>query len=370
LRNSWRALVNPDTRHDEERLASRLIKEITALADHPMRLMEVCGTHTIAIFRAGIKPLLADSVELISGPGCPVCVTPTGEIDRAIAVSRRPEVILTTFGDLMRVPGSSSSFQQERAQGSAIRVILSPLDAVQIAEANPDKSVVFFAVGFETTSPAIAAAAQEARRKGLTNFFLLSSQRLVPPALRALLFAGKAAIDGLILPGHVSVIIGRLPYLFVAGEFGIPGVITGFEPLDILEGIYMLMRQKKEGRVAIEIQYSRAVKEQGTERARAVMEEVFVPADVRWRGLGVIPASGLILREEFWALDAARVFDLPYMEAGEPAGCLCGEVLQGLRRPPDCPLFGTRCTPMDPVGACMVSLEGNCAAYYKYGGVP
>jgi hydrogenase expression/formation protein HypD len=369
LTNFWRALVNPDKRDDEERLASRLLKEITALADCPMRLMEVCGTHTIAIFRSGIKSLLADAIELISGPGCPVCVTPVGEIDRAIALSRRPEVILTTFGDLMRVPGSSSSFQQERAQGSAIRVILSPLDAVQIAQENPDKTAVFFAVGFETTSPAIAAAVQEARRRGLKNFYLLSSQRLVPPALRALLAAGKAAIDGFILPGHVSVIIGRLPYFFVADEFGIPGVITGFEPLDILEGIYLLLRQKKEGRAAIEIQYSRAVKEQGNERARAIMEEVFAPADARWRGLGVIPASGLVLREAFWALDAARAFDLPYVEAADPAGCLCGEVLQGLSRPPDCPLFGTRCTPVDPIGACMVSTEGSCAAYYKYGGV-
>jgi hydrogenase expression/formation protein HypD len=361
--------VNPDKRDDEERLASRLLKEITALADHPLRLMEVCGTHTIAIFRAGIKPLLADSVELISGPGCPVCVTPTGEIDRAIALSRRQEVILATFGDLMRVPGSSSSFQQERATGSAIRVILSPLDAVQIAQENPDKTAVFFAVGFETTSPAIAAAVLEARRRQVKNLYLLSSQRLVPPALRALLAAGKAAIDGFILPGHVSVIIGRIPYLFVADEFGTPGVITGFEPLDILEGIYMLMRQKKEGRATIEIQYSRAVKEQGNPRARAIMEEVFVPADASWRGLGTIPASGLMLREEFWAMDAARVFDLPYVEAEEPPGCLCSEVLQGLRRPPDCPLFGTRCTPVDPVGACMVSTEGSCAAYYKYGGV-
>jgi hydrogenase expression/formation protein HypD len=360
--------VNPHKRYDEETRAARLLHEITALADHPMRLMEVCGTHTIAIFRSGIKSLLADSVELISGPGCPVCVTPMGEMDRAIALSRRPEVILTTFGDLMRVPGSSSSFQQERATGSAIRVILSPLDAVQIAEENPDKSIVFFAVGFETTSPAIAAAAQEARRREVKNFYLLSSQRLVPPALKALLVAGKAAIDGFILPGHVSVIIGRLPYLFVAEEFGIPGVITGFEPLDILEGIYMLMRQKKERRAAIEIQYRRAVTEQGNERARTIMGEVFVPADARWRGLGTITASGLILREEFGAMDAARVFDLPYVEAGEPPGCLCSEVLQGLRRPPDCPLFGTRCTPEEPVGACMVSTEGSCAAYYKYGG--
>ena len=361
--------MNPHKRHDEERLASSLLKKIAVLADHPMRLMEVCGTHTVAIFRAGIKPLLADTIELISGPGCPVCVTPVGEIDRAIALSKRQEVILATFGDLMRVPGSTSSFQQERAVGSAIRVMLSPLDAVQMAEDNPGKYVVFFAVGFETTSPPIAAAVQEARRRGLANFYLLSSQRLVPPALKALLSAGKPAIDGFILPGHVSVIIGRLPYLFVAADFGIPGVITGFEPLDILEGIYMLVRQKKEGRADIEIQYSRAVKEQGNERARAIMEEVFISADASWRGLGTIPGSGLILREEFAAMDAARVFNLPYVEASDPPGCLCGEVLQGLRRPPDCPLFGSQCTPMDPVGACMVSTEGSCAAYYKYGGL-
>ena len=362
--------MNPHKRHDEEKLASRLLQEIKGLADHPLRLMEVCGTHTIAIFRSGIRSVLTDAVDLISGPGCPVCVTPAGEIDRAIALSRRQEVILATFGDLMRVPGSSSSLQQERAEGSAIRVILSPLDAVQIAQENPDRTVVFFAVGFETTSPAIAATVKEAQRQGCANFYLLSCQRLVPPALRALLSAGKVNIDGFILPGHVSVIIGKAPYLFVADEFGIPGVITGFEPLDILEGIYMLLRQKKEGRAGIEIQYSRAVKEEGNQLAREIMGEVFVPADACWRGLGWISQSGLILREEFAAMDAARAFDLPYVEASDPQGCLCSEVLQGLRRPPDCPLFGTRCTPVEPVGACMVSSEGNCAAYYKYGGIP
>jgi hydrogenase expression/formation protein HypD len=368
LKRSRRVIVNQPTKVDQGKLASLLLRKITELADHPLRLMEVCGTHTVAIFRAGIKPLLADAVELISGPGCPVCVTPAGEIDRAIALSRRQEVILATFGDLMRVPGSSSSFHQERARGSAIRVILSPLDAVQIAQENPDKAVVFFAVGFETTSPAIASTVKEAKSKGCANFYLLSSQRLVPPAIRALLSAGKAAIDGFILPGHVSVIIGQAPYCFIAEEFGIPGVITGFEPLDILEGIYMLLRQKKEGRAAIEIQYNRAVKQEGNERAREVMAEVFVPVDACWRGLGMIPESGLMLREEFVAMDAARAFDLPYVDAGDPPGCLCGEVLQGLRRPPDCPLYGTRCTPEAPVGACMVSSEGSCAAYYKYGG--
>jgi hydrogenase expression/formation protein HypD len=324
--------VNPQARADEGKLASLLLRKITGLADYPLRLMEVCGTHTIAIFRSGIRSVLTDAVDLISGPGCPVCVTPAGEIDRAIALSRRKGVILATFGDLMRVPGSSSALNQERARGAAIRVILSPLDAVQIAQENPDRAVVFFAVGFETTSPAIAAAVQEARRRGLANFYLLSSQRLVPPALRALLSAAKVNIDGFILPGHVSVIIGQAPYLFVAAEFGIPGVITGFEPLDILEGIYMLLRQKKEGRTAIEIQYSRAVKQGGNQLAREVMGEVFVPVDACWRGLGMIPQSGLMLREEFAEVDATRVFDLPYVDVGDPPGCLCGEVLQGLRQ--------------------------------------
>jgi hydrogenase expression/formation protein HypD len=359
--------VNPDKRGDEGKLASRLIQEITALTDRSIRLMEVCGTHTVAIFRAGIKPLLADTVELISGPGCPVCVTPTAEIDQAVAVVRRKATILATFGDLMRVPGSSSSLQQERAAGHDVRIILSPLDALRIAEENPNKSVCFFAVGFETTSPAIAAAVQEARRRGVANFYVLSSQRLVPPALKALLAAGKAAIDGFILPGHVSVIIGRDPYLFVAEEFRIPGVITGFEPLDILEGVYLLLKQKKEGRVAIEIQYKRAVTAEGNPLARAIMEEVFTPIDARWRGLGQIAQSGLMLRDEFQGMDAVQTFGLPYEDKGDPVGCRCGEVLQGLIRPLQCPLFGTRCTPEEPIGACMVSTEGTCAAYYKYG---
>jgi len=359
--------MNPLPRHDEGRLAPLLLEKIAVLADLPMRLMEVCGTHTVAIFRSGIRSLLPDTVELISGPGCPVCVTPAGEIDRAIALARQEGVTLATFGDLMRVPGSSSSLQQERARGGAIRVVISPLDAVQMAEENPARAVCFFGVGFETTSPAIAAAVKEARRRRLSNFYLLSSQRIIPPAMRALLADGTVNIDGFILPGHVSVVIGKAPYCFIAEEFGLPGVITGFEPLDILEGIYMLLRQRKEDRREIEIQYSRAVKEEGNQRALEVMGEVFVPADARWRGLGMIPKSGLAAREEFCAMDAAQVFDIPYAEVEDPPGCLCGEVLQGIHRPPDCALFGTQCTPEDPVGPCMVSSEGSCAAYYKYG---
>jgi hydrogenase expression/formation protein HypD len=359
--------MNHQPKHDEGKLASLLLEKITGLADQPMRLMEVCGTHTVSIFRSGIRSLLPHTVELISGPGCPVCVTPAGEIDRAIALSGRDGVILATFGDLMRVPGSESSLQGERASGAAIRVVLSPLDAVQMAQDDPNRKVVFFAVGFETTSPAIAAAVQEAQRKGLTNFYLLSSQRLIPPAIRALLSGGKVKIDGFILPGHVSVIIGREPYLLISEEFGLPGVITAFEPLEILEGVYMLLRQREEGRTSIEIQYSRAVKEEGNQHALAILNAVFEPVDSRWRGLGVIPKSGLMLREEFSAMDAARAFDIPYAEVEDPPGCLCGEVLQGIHRPPDCALFGTRCTPEEPVGPCMVSSEGSCAAYFKYG---
>jgi hydrogenase expression/formation protein HypD len=359
--------MSPLPRYDEERLAPLLLEKIAGLADQPIRLMEVCGTHTVAIFRSGIRSLLPDTVELISGPGCPVCVTPAGEIDRAIALAGQDGVALATFGDLMRVPGSESSLQGERASGAEIRVVLSPLDALQIAQENPDRKVVFFAVGFETTSPAIAAAVQEAHRKKLANFYLLSSQRVIPPAIRALLSGGKVQIDGFILPGHVSVIIGRAPYLLISEEFGLPGVITGFEPLDILEGVYMLLRQRQEKRTAIEIQYSRAVKEEGNQHALAILNAVFEPVDARWRGLGVIPKSGLDLRDAFKKMDAAQAFDIPCAEVEDPPGCLCGEVLQGIHRPPDCALFGTRCTPEEPIGPCMVSSEGSCAAYYKYG---
>jgi len=359
--------MNPLPRHDEGKLAPLLLEKIGELADLPMRLMEVCGTHTVAIFRSGIRSLLPQGVELISGPGCPVCVTPAGEIDRAITLARRDGVILATFGDLMRVPGSSSSLQQERASGADIRIVLSPLDALQMAQDHPERAVCFFAVGFETTSPAIAAAVQEAKRKGLANFYLLSSQRIIPPAIRALLSGGRVKIDGFILPGHVSVIIGRAPYLLISEEFGLPGVITGFEPLDILEGIYMLLRQREEGRTSIEIQYSRVVKEEGNQHALAILNAVFTPVDARWRGLGTIPESGLVLREGFSALDAAQAFDIPYADKEDPPGCLCGEVLQGIHRPPDCTLFGTRCTPEEPIGPCMVSSEGSCAAYFKYG---
>jgi hydrogenase expression/formation protein HypD len=353
---------------DETRIAS-MVKKIPGLLDGGFRAMEVCGTHTVSIFRSGIRSLLPDAVELISGPGCPVCVTPVGEIDRAVNLANLPDVVILTFGDLMRVPGSASSLSLARAGGSDVRIITSPLDTLAIAQAEPAKKVVFFAVGFETTSPAIAASVREAQAKGIGNLFVLSSLRLVPPALRALLSSEKLALDGFLLPGHVSVIIGAAPYSFLVREFCIGGVITGFEAVDILEGVFMLLRQKKEGRIAIENQYRRAVKEGGNPRALGIMDEVFMPVDASWRGLGTIPNSGLALREEFKGMDATQAFDIPYEEVDDPPGCRCGEVLQGLIRPPECLLFGTRCTPQHPVGPCMVSSEGSCAAFHRYGAI-
>ncbi len=347
--------------------AQSIIDKISVLADGNLRFMEVCGTHTVSIFRSGIRSVLPKNINLISGPGCPVCVTPVGKIDRAIEIARLNDVALLTFGDLMKVPGTSSSLLQERAEGKDIRVITSPLEAVDIAENEPGKKIVFFAVGFETTSPAIAGAVLEACRKGVYNLYLLSAQRLIPPALRTLLSSGNIKIDGFILPGHVSVIIGKDPYLFIAGEFSVMGVITGFEALDILEGIYMLLCQKKEQRPRIEIQYTRAVKGEGNRKAVNMMEKVFMPVDARWRGLGTIPKSGLALRREFREMDAGAFFELPVKEVPDPQGCICGEILQGIKTPPDCPLFGKGCTPEQPVGPCMVSSEGTCSAYYKYG---
>jgi hydrogenase expression/formation protein HypD len=351
----------------EDVLAQTLVKEILRLVDGKLRFMEVCGTHTVSIFRSGIRSLLPEGIELISGPGCPVCVTPVGEIDRAIALAQLKDVTLLTFGDLMRVPGASSSLSHERALGRDIRVITSPLDALKIAVGAQNRKIVLFAVGFETTSPAIAATVKEARRREIHNLYLLSSQRLIPPAIKTLLSSGKANVDGLLLPGHVSVIIGKAPYSFIARDFSLMGVITGFEPLDILEGICMLLRQKAQGRSEIENQYRRAVKDQGNRLALQIMEEVFQPVIARWRGLGKIPDSGLTLREEFEDMDAAKAFDLPLEDKEDPPGCRCGEVLQGLKSPPDCPLFGKRCTPDDPIGPCMVSSEGSCGAFYTYG---
>jgi hydrogenase expression/formation protein HypD len=343
-----------------------LRRELAAMRPSPANLMEVCGTHTMSAARFGLRQALPLGVELLSGPGCPVCVTPTCEIDRCLLAAGIPDVILTTFGDMLRVPGSRSSLERERARGADVRVVYSPSDAVALARGNPGRQIIFFGVGFETTAPTVAMALIEAQEIGVENFSILCAHRLIPPALRALALAGEANVGGFVLPGHVSTITGTQPYEFLAREHGMPCVVTGFEPTDLLRGVLMLLRQREEGRAEVEIEYSRVVKPQGNPRAHAVMERAFQVCDAGWRGLGRIEDSGLRLGEAFSRLDAARRFDLPMPDSEDPAGCRCGEVLRGVVRPPECGLFGQACTPEHPVGPCMVSSEGTCAAYYKY----
>jgi hydrogenase expression/formation protein HypD len=350
----------------DPRIARNLVRRIQNRSRTPVRLMEVCGTHTMAIFRHGIRSLLPQTLTLLSGPGCPVCVTDQADLDAFIALAQREEVIVATFGDLMRVPGSYTTLQQEAAEGADVRVVYSVMDALQLARQHPEKTVVFLGVGFETTAPTIAAALLTARELQVTNFCVYSAHKTVPPALTALMTNPEVRIDGFLLPGHVSVIIGLRAYAPFFDQHAIPCVVTGFEPLDILEGIFQLVRQIESGAPALGNAYSRAVSEQGNVKAQQVMTRVFQPCDALWRGLGMIPGSGLALRPELAEFDARQRFDIAVVEMPAPEGCLCGQVLTGARTPAQCPLFGKRCTPMDPVGPCMVSSEGTCAAYYRY----
>jgi hydrogenase expression/formation protein HypD len=347
--------------------ARPVIEEIRRLAKEPLKFMEVCGTHTVSIARYGLRQALPETIELLSGPGCPVCVTSKGDMDRAIAMARIPQAEVATFGDMVRVPGSDSSLALERAAGRNVRVVYSPLDALDMAEQNPQLKVIFLGVGFETTAPTIAATAMEARNRGLKNFFIYSMHKTVPRALRALVELEEIKLDGFLLPGHVSTIIGSRPYEFLAEQFGLACVISGFEPLDILQSLLMLVKQARSGRPRVEIQYKRGVKPEGNPKAREIMARVFEPFDAEWRGLGRIPGTGLALQEELAGLDASRVFDIPLSAVKETEGCRCGDVLRGLVRPAGCSLFGGICTPLNPVGPCMVSSEGSCAAAYKYG---
>jgi hydrogenase expression/formation protein HypD len=349
----------------DKEIAQRLIQRIQNTSTRPIQLMEVCGTHTVSIFRYGIRGILPERIRLISGPGCPVCVTPNHDIDLAIAVSRQRDVIIATFGDMMRVPGSTSSLQKEKAEGRDIRIVYSSLDALKIAKGNPGKRVVFLAIGFETTSPTIAVAILRAKEEGLCNLFFLNSQKRVPPALSALLQSKQVRIDGLILPGHVSTILGTHPYQFIARKFGRPAVITGFEPLDILQAIWMLIEQVEENRAAVEIQYRRVVHEEGNPTALKKIYEVFEEDEGRWRGLGVIPGSGYRFRESYQGMDV-RIFDVEVEPVREHPECLCGEVLQGMKIPLECRLFKRVCHPENPIGPCMVSIEGACHTYFKY----
>ena len=346
----------------------RLIEDRAGrLGDRRIRFMEVCGTHTMSLFRSGIRALLPPNVRLLSGPGCPVCVTPMGLVDAAIAIARRPDVILATFGDMVRVPGSESSLERAKAEGADVRILYSPLDALKLAEAEPRRPVVFFAIGFETTTPAVAATVAYARDRGLSNMLFLIANKVIPPAMEAILAGGEVKLDGFLCPGHVSVITGSAIYEPLAARYRVPCVVTGFEAEDILEGIAMLLLQVVESDPKVEIQYKRWVHREGNAKARERVDEVFRPCDAAWRGLGTIPMSGLELRPQLRAHDALAALDITVPPELDNPGCSCGEVLRGLIEPPECPLFADRCTPATPVGPCMVSTEGSCAAYYKYG---
>jgi hydrogenase expression/formation protein HypD len=345
----------------------RKIHELAHLAGRDrVQLMEVCGTHTVAIFRYGIRDLLPASVRLLSGPGCPVCVTPNHSIDQFIALSLMPGVISAVFGDMMRVPGTASSLELEKARGADVRIVYSSLDALQIAKDNPGNEVVFFAVGFETTAPTIASTLKTAAASGIRNFRVLPANKLIPPAMAAVLETEGLALDGLICPGHVSAIIGSRAYDFIPAKYRVGAVVAGFQSTDILQTVYLLLRQIVEGSPKVETQYSRLVSPGGNRAALGVMNEVFEPCDSAWRGLGNIPLSGLALRPEFKQFDVLEKFDLPSFESREPEGCLCGEILRGKKEPLDCPLFGRACTPESPVGACMVTTEGTCQAHYRF----
>jgi len=343
-----------------------LVAQIRKTSRKPIKLMEVCGTHTVTISRNGIRDLLPHHITLISGPGCPVCVTPIEGIDRAIALAQKHETIIATFGDLLRVPGSETSLLKQRGEGADIRVVYSVYDGLRLAQQNKNHQVVFLGVGFETTAPTIAAVIQRAKEARIGNFTVFSMHKVIPPALKALVQSPELEIDGFICPGHVSTIIGTEPYMPIARDFGVPCVIAGFEPLDVLQAIGLLVRQIEKGEAKVEIQYRRAVSPKGNLKARVVLEEVFEPCDSIWRGLGPLPRSGLKVASHYSDFDMERRFNISPVNGREPPGCLCGDILRGLKRPPDCSLFRKACTPESPVGACMVSSEGTCAAYYKY----
>lgn len=347
-------------------LARKLAGEIHRVTTRPWTIMEVCGGQTHAIVKFGIDELLPRPITLIHGPGCPVCVTPLEVIDKALEIAARPEVIFTSFGDMLRVPGSRTDLLSVKARGGDVRMVYSPLDAVKLAEQNPTREVVFFGVGFETTAPATAMAAYQAAHKGLQNFSLLISHVLVPPAIEALLASPECRVQGFLAAGHVCAVMGYEEYPPIAARYRVPIVVTGFEPLDILQGLLMVVQQLESGRAEVENQYSRSVQREGNRPAQELMRRVFGVVHRKWRGVGEIPRSGLGLWEEYAAFDAEKKFGLADRQVAEPAECISGQVLQGLKKPHECPAFGTRCTPEHPLGATMVSSEGACAAYYRY----
>ena len=348
--------------------AKQFLEAIRRRVTRPWTLMEICGGQTHTLVKFGIDRMLPDRISLVHGPGCPVCVTPLEMIDRAVEIAGRPDVLFTSFGDMLRVPGSDCDLFQIRARGGNVRIVYSPLDALEMARAHPDKEVVFFAVGFETTAPANAMAVWQAHQLGLDNFSMLVSHVLVPPAMEAILGAEDNRVQAFLAAGHVCAVMGYWEYEPLAEKYRVPMVVTGFEPLDLLQGILMAVEMLEEGRWGVENQYARAVERDGNQPAQELVSRIFETSDRIWRGIGEIPTSGLCIREEFRAFDALERFGVGHVSAEEPSECIAGEILRGLRKPGDCPAFGTRCTPENPLGAPMVSSEGACAAYYHYAG--
>jgi hydrogenase expression/formation protein HypD len=348
-------------------LARTLLERIERRSRQTARLMEFCGGHTHAIMRYGLRSLLPSTVDLRSGPGCPVCVTANADLDRAIALAQVPGLILTTFGDMLRVPGSTRTLQDAKAAGADVRMVYSTLDALQIARDNAASSVVFLGVGFETTAPTVAAAILQAEAEDIDNFSVLSLHKLTPPATRAILDAGELALQGIIGPGHVTAIIGSDAWQFLPADYGVPVAVSGFEPLDILRAVAGLVDMIEDGQPAVANAYGRTVSPQGNLRALEIMDQVFETGDADWRGMGVVPASGLSIRPAFARFDASLLFEVDPGPTREHKGCRCGDVLRGTVLPTECPLFGKACTPTRPIGPCMVSAEGACAAYYQFG---
>jgi hydrogenase expression/formation protein HypD len=349
-------------------LAKGLISQIHQKSKTPVRFMEFCGGHTVTIFRYGIRQVLPKTIEMVSGPGCPICVTATADLDKAIALAKIPDVIITTFGDMLKVPGSHSSLQKAKAESADVRMVYSTMDALEIAEKNPTKSVVFLGIGFETTAPTIAASILQSAERGIKNYYVLSLHKVCPPVIQTILDSGEVKLHGLICPGHVSAVIGSHPWEFIARDYGIPCVVSGFEPLDILQCVDMLVAQIEKGESKVEIAYRRGVRPEGNQEALKLMEQVFEPCPAQWRGIGGVPNSGLKLRKEYQHFDAELAFEIDPGPTYEPKGCICGDILRGVKAPLDCRLFGKVCTPEHPVGPCMVSSEGTCSAYYLYGG--
>lgn len=348
-------------------LARPLVAELKKSVTKPLRVMEVCGSHTMAIFRDGLRSILPDGFDLISGPGCPVCVTSAPHMDAFIGMADLPNVRVAIFGDLFRVPGTNSSLAHASSRGATVDIVYSPMDALELAIKNPDDEVVFLGVGFETTTPGIAATIMSAKVRNVENFTVFSTHKVMPPPLIALLDDPNLKIDGLLCPGHVSSIIGAGAYQPLVDKYGLACVVAGFETADLLNGLILLARQVGSGNLKVENTYPRAVTWEGNPRAQKMVEQIFEPTDMEWRGLGVIPASGLAIREEYAEFDAEKRFNITLPKAEEAKGCLCGEILKGINVPPQCPLFDVRCSPSHPIGPCMVSSEGTCAAYHKYG---